>query len=73
MNYTSCSKQTRDGNSAGVQRYFSNMELQQIVTNSNSQILFSFLKHIPKAAAFGKVPTSNTPCLTDTHFLTFAL
>lgn len=66
-------KKTRDGNSAGVQRYFSIMELQQIVANSNSQVLTSFPKHIPKAAAFGKVPTSNTPCLTDIHFLTSAL
>lgn len=73
MSYASCSKQARDAYSAGVQVYFSNMELQQIVTNSNSQIAISFLKRIPKPATFGKLPANNTPCLTDTHFLASAL
>lgn len=43
--------------------YFSNIELQQIVTNCNSHIPISFLKHIPNAATSGKVPANNSPCL----------
>lgn len=37
MSYASGSEQTRDGYSAGVQKYFSNAELWQIVTSSNSR------------------------------------
>lgn len=37
MSYASCSKQTRDGHSAGVQKYLSNTELWQIVTWSNTE------------------------------------
>lgn len=37
MSYASCSKQTRDGHSAGVQKYLSNTELWQIVTGGNTE------------------------------------